>query len=228
MRNSITIVVPALNEEKGIAPTIENLLEVVPKFFKNYRFVIYNDGSTNNTGKIAHQLAETHDSITVVHHSKPKNIGYIYKTGFKGCKTEYYMMIHGQNDITVDSLTKIFNTDSTIVIPYQLNTNERQWHRILLSEKFVQVINFLSGHHLKYYNHYVLAQSDLLRTIDINTSSYAFQAEVLIKLLNKGNQYQEVGIVDDFSNKRKTNAFKMRNILGIIKFIFNLTTKRIR
>lgn len=95
MRNSIIIVVFVFNEEKGIALIIENLLEVVLKFFKNYCFVIYNDGSTDNTGKIAHQLAETHDLITVVYYSKSKNIGYIYKIGFKGCKTEYYMMIYG-------------------------------------------------------------------------------------------------------------------------------------
>ncbi|MCP4912738.1 MAG: glycosyltransferase [Oligoflexia bacterium] len=228
MRNSITIVVPALNEEEGIAPTIENLLNILPGYFRKFKIVIYNDGSSDDTGKIAQNLADTHECVQVVHHKRPKNIGFIYNNCFKNCSTDYYMMIHGQNDITSNSLAKVFNSTSSIVIPYQMNTNERQWYRILLSKKFVQVLNLLSGHQLNYYNHYVLVESKLLRNIEINTSSYAFQAEVLIKLLNQGHSYEEIGIIDDFSNKRKTNAFKIRNILGVIHFIFNLATGRIK
>ena len=219
---SITFIVPALNEELGLRPTVENILKVSPQFFSQVEIIIYNDGSKDQTGIIAEDLKQNHSNIKVIHHKKPKNIGYIYKDGLKNSDMDYYMMIHGQNDISIKSLEKIFSTRSNLVIPFQENIQERPLLRQIISKIFVRYINVTTNNNLKYYNHYVLIKKSLLDNMQINTNSYAFQAEVVLKLLELGVEYKEVGVIDDFSNKHATKAFKFRNVWGVISFLLRL------
>jgi hypothetical protein len=73
---------------------------------------------------------------------------------------------------------------------------------------------------LKYYNHYVLHKREIINSININTVSYAFQAEALIKLIKRGHSHIEVGVRDDFSNDVPSKAFRLSNIIGVAFFLF--------
>jgi hypothetical protein len=83
-------------------------------------------------------------------------------------------------------------------------------------------LNTLFGLNLRYYNHYVLHRKKNLDSIDIYTNSYAFQAEVLIKLIKFGYSYVEVGVRDRFDNDIHTKAFYFRNVLGVMQFFLKM------
>lgn len=222
--DSLSVIVPALNEEKFLEGTINAVLEAVQNYFNQYEIIIFNDGSVDNTGYIANKIADRNKFIKVVHNDKPVCLGGIYNQGRKLAKMNYLILVNGKNDISFSELKKIFSCKGKpdMVIPYAVNSKERPLERRLFSELFVFLLNLLFKLDLNYYNHYVLHKRKIIDSIGINTDSYAFQAEALIKLIRLGHSYKQVGIRDNFSNDVCTKAFRIKNIIGVGFFLFRI------
>lgn len=222
--NSISVIIPALNEEKNIESLVKVVCESVEKNFNAYEIIIFNDGSTDQTGDMADRLAFQNDKIKVVHNKKPQCIGGVYKEGLKMATMNYLIHIHGKNDTTCESLDRIFALKGKydMVVPYTLNLNARSAIRIFFSNTFGWLLNTMFGLNVKYYNHYVLHKSEIVNSIKIHTNSYAFQAEVLIKLIKKGYSYVEVGVMDVFEKDVKTKAFRIKNVLEVMSFFMRM------
>lgn len=74
-REGITIVMPAYCEEENLATTAADFLDVAASLGMRHRLVIVNDGSTDGTFDVAHQVEEENPGrVLVVHH--PVNRGY--------------------------------------------------------------------------------------------------------------------------------------------------------
>jgi glycosyltransferase involved in cell wall biosynthesis len=183
--------------------------------------LIFNDGSTDRTGAVAESYAAKDPShIQAFHHEKPISLGGIFQKGLKLSKYPFLIMIHGQNDIRPETLKALFSApERGLVIPYQANTHERPWMRRHLSRLFVFLLNRSFGLNLHYYNHYVLHRKELLQGLRLRALGYAFQAEILLKLLLwKPCTYVEIPVFDDFSSKKATKAFRFKNIYFVFKF----------
>lgn len=222
--SSITVIIPAFNEEKYLESTLRVVTDSVKSNFKDYEILVFNDGSADRTGEIADDLAKQLENITVIHHKEPICLGSVFKKGLSVATKEYLIRINGKNDITRDNLDRIFSMcgEADLIIPYQINANERALFRRVASKCFTNILNTLTGLNLRYYNHYVLHRKEILNNISICTDSYAFQAEVLIKLIKSGHSYIEVGVTDNFDNDVKTRAFCLENLLGVSRFLFNV------
>src|SRR5581483_5716399 len=72
---------------------------------------------------------------------------------------------------------------------------------------------------LKYYNGTVVHRLENLRGITVNTDSFAYQSEILIKLLKKGKSYVQVPVRTAPKGGRKSKALTMRNLIGVAKAI---------
>ncbi|MDD5560798.1 MAG: glycosyltransferase family 2 protein [Candidatus Omnitrophica bacterium] len=222
--NSISVIVPALNEERGIEDTIKIILNALKKKFTRYEIIIFDDGSTDRTAEITDKLADTYNCIQVFHHKKPICIGGSYKKGISLAKMEYLIRINGKNDITEENLDKIFALAGVkdLVIPYMTNARERSFFRRSVSRAFTVIVNLIFGLNLKYYNHYVLSKRSAVNSIDLKTDSYAFQAEILVKLIKAGCSYIEVPVEDKFDKCVKTKAFSFANIAGVVASLWRL------
>lgn len=223
-KNSISIIVPALNEEKNLEAAVTTILTTVEKIFDEYEIIIFNDGSTDKTGEIADTLTDGNKNIRVFHNKTSQCLGGVYKQGRKIAKMTYLMLVNGKNDIATESLDKIFalREKYDMVIPYTLNFKERPVIRVFFSKSFVGLLNTIFCLNLKYFNHYVLHRKELINSIDIKTDSYAFQAEALIKLIKSGYTYTEVGVTDKFEKGIKTKAFRINNIREVFLFFLRM------
>ena len=222
--DSISVIIPALNEERTLEPSINTVLEAVRNNFSEYEIIIFNDGSTDRTGIIADSLAAQNKNITVVHHNKSICIGGVYKKGQKSARMEYLILVNGKNDISVSALNKIFALHGKydIIIPYLSNLRERSFARRIIAKVFVALLNAIFRLKIKYYNHFVLHRRSIVNSIDIRTNSYAYQAEALIKLIKSGYSYVEVGVTGIFEKDTETKAFRIRNILEVGLFFMRL------
>lgn len=218
--NSISVIIAALNEEKNLEATVVTALEAVKKAFAEYEIIIVDDGSTDSTGEIAEKIRHRNKNVRVIHNKRSKCLGGVFKEGLKLARMHYVMLINGKNDTTVEGLTMIFSLRGRydIIIPYTINTYERPALRRVISRAFTRLLNMLFGLHIAYYNHYCLHKRALVNSIDIKTSSYAFQAEILVKLIKAGYSYKEVVHIDKFDQGVKTKAFSIHNISSVAVF----------
>jgi len=219
--NSISVIIPAFNEEENLETSIATVSEAVKRKFDEYEIIVFNDGSTDRTGDMAEILASRNENVKVIHHKKPKCLGGVYKEGIKLARMNYLILVNGKCDTTQESLDKIFalRGKADIIIPHTINSKERPVLRRIISKTFISLLNIVFRLKLQYYNHYVLHKRAIINSIDISTDSYAFQAEVLIKLIKSGYSYIEVGVIDNFENDTKTKAFKLQNLMGVILFL---------
>lgn len=223
MPDTVTFVVPALNEEPNIERSLEAMVAAGAKWFEDYEILVYDDGSTDRTGAIAEEVARRHDRIAVFHNPAPKCLGGVMREGARRARMEYLVWGSSTGSHTLELWDRIFSRkgQADLIIIYPTNSHERPWIRRVVSRTFQSLLNLLFGLRLRYYNNSVLYRAELFRSAAHGTDSYAFQAEVIIKLIKRGCSYIEVPIVDDFSQEnRRTNAFKPRNVAGVARFLW--------
>jgi len=220
--NSITIVVPALNEQRNLAFAVRNMVEAAERWFSEYEILVFNDGSTDKTGEIADRLAAEYRHVFAFHHERPKNMGGVIRGGYRRASMHYVIWLDGKGGTTGRALDAIFSCkgQADLVIPYATNERERSTGRRVVSSIFRAILNLLFGLRLKYYTGSVLSRASLVKQFTIRTSSYAWQAEALIKMIKSGCSYMQVAIQDRYEDEgRCTKAFRIKNVLGVGAFL---------
>ncbi len=109
-----------------------------------------------------------------------------------------------------------------VVINYISNTAVRGWRRRLVSRSFVALVNMLFGLSLRYYNGTVLHRTAIIRSVTIETDSFAYQAEALVKLLRRGHSHVEVGTPIGPRVGGRTKAFRLRNAIDVARALCRL------
>lgn len=220
--------VPALNEEDNLENTIEEIKHGIDRKLSHYEIIIFDDGSTDKTGIIADSLAKKNKhslsidkKIRVVHNRPNRGMGYCYRRGLQMARFEYYMYIPGDNQFPYYALSRMLEKIGTadIIIPYVTNMNIRPLARQLISSFFTILLNVLFGLKVTYYNAPVIHKTALLKGALPKTDGHAYQAEILVRLIKAGASYKEVGFKMKERRSGRTSAFKLKNILGVIKTV---------
>src|SRR5207253_613443 len=81
--------------------------------------------------QIADRLATSDPRVRVVHHDRPRNLGYAYKVGVGLARFEHVLMFPGDNEGTDEQLDALMSRAGTadVVINYISNAEVRGWRR---------------------------------------------------------------------------------------------------
>src|SRR3989338_2405535 len=109
-KESITVLVPAYNEEKGLSGAVTSTDKIVRRMFKDYEIIIFDDCSRDKTGEIADKLAKKFSKVKVVHNRKNMGLGYNYRKAVELAAKKYFTMVTGENEILPDSFKKILSS----------------------------------------------------------------------------------------------------------------------
>lgn len=223
-KSSISIIIPALNEERNIKATVDEVLSAIGERFSSYEILIFNDGSSDNTGKVAEELARGNKSIKIIHNPVNMGLGYNYKRGVELAEKDYIMLVPGDNQILGDSIANIFGLigKADMVIPYIENPGVRPLSRQATSKLFTLLMNFLFNLDLNYYNGVVVHKKDIIKSVPMSTGGFAYQAQVLTRLIKSGHSFVEVGMRIQEREYGSSKAFSLRNIISVLRSIKNL------
>lgn len=221
---SISIIVPAYNEEQNIAGAISAIKAAVAGRFSEYEILIIDDASSDKTNLIADRFAKEDSNIKVVHNLVNMGFGYNYRTGVRLATKDYIALIPGDNEILEDSIKDIFSCvgKADMVLPYHTNSEVRSFLRRGLSGGFTVVLNFLFGNRLKYYNGPVVHKKDIVTKVPMSTNGFAYQAEIITRLLKAGHSYIEVGMQIRSRQHGHSKALYPKNILSVLKTVARL------
>jgi glycosyltransferase involved in cell wall biosynthesis len=225
---TVSFVVPALNEEGNIAGAVSTILQAAEGRVADLEILLVNDGSTDRTGDLMEQLAETDKRISVVHN--PRNLGFggAFKAGAGLARMDYVIRICGDDSVPVPGVQWILDHigRADLVIPYIANPGEfRSWGRRFGSWGFTTLVNLLFGQRVPYYNHSVVFRRDALHSIQIATNSFAYQAEALAKLLKAGYTYVPVAVHDIARLHGESTALKPSNLVRVVHALIHLSAE---
>jgi glycosyltransferase involved in cell wall biosynthesis len=84
--STLSVVIPAYNEEDGIANIIERVLKVRPEVKQtgvdDIELIVVDDGSKDRTAEIVRDFAQRDVGVRLIQHARNRNYGGALKTGF--------------------------------------------------------------------------------------------------------------------------------------------------
>lgn len=225
MDKSISVIIPAYNEEKNLAQTVKFLLgRLNENSISDFEILIFDDNSTDNTGEIADELAGRYSQIKVIHNSRNMNLGYNITKGFQLASKEYCGFIPGDNETEPETLDNVFQNlgKADIVVPYIKNPEARPWGRRFLSKTYVVIINTAFCLRMRYYNGMCYFKTDMVKKVPVSTYGFAYMTEILVKLLKSGASFIEVPMINRVRERGATKAFRIKNIASVFKTFLTL------
>lgn len=115
LTESLSIVIPAYNEEGNIARVVKETLRDAKKICDNFEIIVVNDGSSDKTGAVIDTLDKTYPQVRALHHPKNKGLALAWRTGVGAAKKDIILYIEGDGQQPfrdqLDLLKKIKNYD---------------------------------------------------------------------------------------------------------------------
>jgi len=219
------MIVPALNEEEALRPTVEMLLSVVERLFDDFEILIINDGSVDSTPIIAAELAATRTGVRVVHHDANRGLGYCYREGMVLATKEFVGWIPGDGGglTSVDDLTAILGAvGSADMVLVWIASDTRPFFRLFISKLYTRLLNAALGFRVHYYNGPNVYRRALAIDVLSDTSSYGAFAELQARMLRGGHTWIEVPMHNRERVAGRSRGLRLRNVAGVIKTILRL------
>jgi NAD(P)-dependent dehydrogenase (short-subunit alcohol dehydrogenase family) len=217
-QRSISVFIPCLNEEKNLKPTVARLIEALTVTVEDYEIIIVNDGSSDGTGAVAENLAAENSTIGALHNSRNMGLGYCFAQAYREARKSFFVYIPGDNTWPYRSFVELFGNlgRADIITSYAINPDVRPFARRVVSRLYTNLLNLLFRRHLQYFNGLTIYPVDFLRRDPATTFGFGFQAEVLLKALNLGLSYIEVGLPIDERTAGGSKAVNLTNILSVL------------
>jgi glycosyltransferase involved in cell wall biosynthesis len=221
---SVSVIVPALNEENNIEGAINNIIEAFEEFDLDWEIVIVNDGSTDGTGARADKFAASNPRIKVLHHTHPMGIGRAFLDGVKSASKFAVTWLPGDGENDAREILKyvplIQHVD--VVVPFVINTGVRSLFRRLLSTTYLWIINLSFGTNFNYTNGTVIYRRHIFERIAPRADSFFFQAECLITAIRAGMIFAEVPVSLQQRTSGKSKAVSLRSLFRVIRDFIRL------
>ncbi len=222
--STITLIVPALNEDAVIVPVLEAIYAEAERHFREFELIAIDDGSTDRTGALMEEVAGRLPKVRVIHNNPNIGWGASFQKGLGEARFQYVMLLCGDGGLPAHSLPAIFERigAADLVIPYMTNLKRiKSTLRYLVSRTYTGLLNVLFGFRLRYYNGLPVYRRSLLNAIEITSAGFGFQGEIVVKLLKSGCTYVEVG-VEGAEEKGRSLAFRPRNVVSVAKTLLDL------
>lgn len=198
--DKLSVFFPCYNEGENIENTVKKAIKVLGTTAKNWEILIINDGSSDNTLKVAKKLAKSDKNIKVVDHKINRGYGAAIKSGLYNSKYPWITFTDADGQFDLAELDKFINkqkkTKADIVIGYY---KKRQVARsvILTSKLWEYLVFFLFGLKVRDIDcGFKFISKKVIDSLpDLQSERGAFiSSEFLIKAKSKGYKIIEIPV----------------------------------
>jgi dolichol-phosphate mannosyltransferase len=191
---TLSIIMPALNEEDNIGEAVKTAFQSLKKREIDGEVIVVDDGSSDNTHSIVVEMMKKYDHLKMITHQRPMGLGYSFFDGIKNSDKDIVVLLPGDNEVDPDYTLSYFAllNQVDIIVPFFYNVEVRDRVRRLISSTYRFIINMSFGINLNYTNGTVFYRRCILQDIELKSTGFFYQAELLIKLIRKGYLFAEV------------------------------------
>lgn len=142
--SSISIFMPAFNEEGNIATTIIDARNAARVVAQDYEIIVVNDGSRDRTGEVVLELAKNDPKIRLISHPQNRGYGAAVKTGLKACRKDWIFFTDSDGQFHYDELPKFAKSAEgyDLVMGYRKKRMD-PFHRVFVAQVLLKVWNFV-------------------------------------------------------------------------------------
>lgn len=221
---AVSIIVPALNEEKNIGDAIANVLDGLGDFGVKGEVIIVNDGSADKTEELVKLAMVKNKQIKMITHDKPLGIGASFWDGVDHANGDIVVMLPGDNENDSREIFRYLRLleQVDIVIPFNFGKEVRPFLRNLISFIYRLIINTTFCTNFNYTNGTILYRKSILKELDHRSSNFFFQTDILVRTVRKGYLFAEVPYKIGVRKSGESKAISFHSLMQVIRGYFNL------
>jgi len=224
---SISVFFPCYNEQENVVRTVEKALDVLGKLNADFEVIIVDDGSTDETGRIADEIAKRDGRVKVVHHQHNLGYGAALQSGFKTATKElvFYTDGDGQFDINEMPALLVLIERCDIVSCYRLNRRESIIRRIN-GWCWTRLVCFMFGLKIRDIDcAFKLYRREIFDKIELSSTGALIDAEILARAVRKGYRITQEGVHHYPRTAGVQTGASIRVILRAFKELFKLQSR---
>ncbi len=199
---TLSIIIPAYNEESTIAEVIKRVLGV--KLSVKKEIILVNDGSEDNTGKIINKIGKENKAVVILHHDKNRGKGAAIRTGIEHASGD--IMIIQDADMEYDPaeypkiLSPLLKKKAKVVYGSRIEAIQKNIGSMYLSHYLGNL--FLSLMTSVLYGQkvsdmetgYKAFRRVVVKDMPLNSRRFDIEPEITAKILKRGYKIMEVQI----------------------------------
>lgn len=196
LAQTLSLVLPAHNEEGNIEWVVREALATLPALFRDCEIIIVDDGSGDATPALADALAAEDARVRAIHHPRNRGYGAALRSGFAAARGDRIMFMDADRQFDIRELAKLapFVGQHDIVAGYRLRRND-PWRRVALGAGFNVLVKILFGVRVRDIDcGFKVFRADLLRTLDLQAPGALLNTEILALARRQGATLVEVGV----------------------------------
>jgi putative flippase GtrA len=193
---SVSVILPAYNEEAVIASTVADVFETLAIWTPDFEVIVVNDGSQDRTGGILESIAAAHPRVTVLHHGVNRGYGAALMSGFEASTKDLVFFMDSDGQFDIRDLERFFPLlqEYDAVLGYRINRQDTRMRK-LNAWGWKVLVGTVFGVHVRDVDcAFKLYPAAFLRAHRLETQGAMINVEILYKFTRAGYTYIEVGV----------------------------------
>lgn len=206
-RSSLTVAIPAYNEEDSLPWVLQHTIKTIPKYIRNYEILVINDGSKDKTSEIAWDFAKKHKFIRVI--DQPNGgYGVAMLRGISEAKKDYVAYMPADGQFLIEDMRYCIEHmgDADLILGDRGVRLDYSLYRHILSRGYLFVLWMLFGIRYKDVNWLTIWRTKDVKKLKIRSRGIFLLAEIVIRFKQKG-----LRIVEAPSFYRSRRGGKVKN-----------------
>jgi glycosyltransferase involved in cell wall biosynthesis len=104
---SISVVLPAYNEEANVGQSARKAMEAVALHTSEYEVIVVDDGSQDRTSEVVEAMMEEHPQVRLVRHEVNRGYGGALRSGFEAATKEWVFLVASDNQYDPSEIDRL-------------------------------------------------------------------------------------------------------------------------
>ena len=192
----LTILMPAYNEEAGIAHTVDATLPILEAICSDFEFIVINDGSRDRTGEILAEMKKSRPNLMVLSYTPNRGYAEALRRGFAAATKPYIFFTDADMQFDVAEIPLLFEKigNADMVVGVRVDRHD-PWARKVYSKVYNGMQRAFLGIRASDINcAFKLFRREFITSIPLIAESFVINAECFLRAKQRGAQVAEVGV----------------------------------
>lgn len=224
---SLSVVMPAHNEEEAIAHTVHEVLDTLSTWLQDFEVIVVDDGSRDRTGVILDTIAAAQPRLRVIHHTVNSGYGAALVSGFEAVTKELAFFMDSDGQFDISDLEKFFPLlgEYDAVLGYRIDRQDT-WMRKVNAWGWKILVGMVFGVYVRDVDcAFKLYPGEFFREHKLETRGAMINTEILYKFTRAGYTYTQVGVRHLPRRGGKATGAKPAVILRAFRELFTYAIK---
>lgn len=222
--NKASVIFPAYNEEGNIRACVSNAHNTLNRILRSFEIIIVNDGSTDSTAKICHELQNEFDKVKVISKKKNEGYGYALRDGIKSASFDLVFFSDADMQFDMRELSGLLEyiDDYEAVVGYREKRSDPVLRKITAAI-YGMIARRIFKVSVKDINcAFKLFHKRIFDKVQITSKDYVVNLEIFVKMHKLGLRVKEVP-VSHFRRMQGKSKVRLWDIIRTVKGIWRLS-----